>query len=626
MSGQQVATAPTRAQFKSLKDCHSLTEAFSSPEFMERIKASVPSHMKPSRLLRTFVQATSRAPLLLQCSMRSVLGAMLTCSEVGLEPNTPLQHAFLIPFGKYKWNKAKRERELEGYEVQLIFGYPGLLDLSYRSGHLTSVHADVVWKADKFSFAYGTDAHLHHVPSGKHEPEESPLWAYAHANLTRGQSFRAMPWEDVLRIRNASQGFRSALAAKEAAEAKGWRIPASWTEAPWVKHDIPMAQKTAFRNLSKWLPKSVEMSGAIALDEQQDRGVVDFSAVLDHDASYLDGGLPDAGLLTEEEPEHNAGAAFGLRTVTQDGETVDDPPKQDPPKADPPKADPPKAEVKKPEPRKVARNPDRPPPAESKPQETTGLAPVIGNPTFSAWLVNADGEPIDTEDGPAERFNDPVAYARALVNTLDAAFPADRELIRLANEDDANAAAIVSPEAAAILNPPKPDPVPVEEPPFQQDPTPEAEPQHDDPPTEQPWQLAPPVGKEWEAWNEKFGALLQTATTPDKLNLIIELNQETFAAFPPKFRIGAKTLIEGRQNALTTKATPAPPTFGELQTELIAAIDACKTTAEIDSLSKKGEIIRKLAVLKTAAPEMCETVQKHARTRAADLAKGQLGL
>lgn len=314
MSEKQ-SVAPTRSAFRSLRDCKNLGEAFQSAELLDKIKQSSPAHVKPERMLRTFIQATSRTPRLLQCNMRSVLGAMLTCSEVGLEPNTPLQHAFLIPFERTKWNSETRKRESQGFEVQLIFGYPGLLDLAYRSGQVTSVHSDVVWPAEakddkSWSFAYGTDAHLRHVPRGQHEPNDKPVWVYAHASLQHGQAFEVMPWSEVMRIRNGSQGYQSALRAKEAGEkAQRPYVPAAWTEAPWVKHEIAMSRKTAFRNLWKWLPHSVELAGALALDEQQDRATVDFSGVIDGEASIIEGGFTETA-DDQDSGGPDPGAAF----------------------------------------------------------------------------------------------------------------------------------------------------------------------------------------------------------------------------------------------------------------------------------------------------------------------------
>jgi recombination protein RecT len=610
MSGQQL-TAPSRAEFKTLKDCRNLGEAFQSAELMERIKASAPSHVKPQRMLRTFVQATSKAPLLLQCSMRSVLGAMLTCSEVGLEPNTPLQHAFLIPFGKYKWNKQKRERELIGYEVQLIFGYPGLLDLSYRSGQVTSVHADVAYRDEydngRFKFEYGTNAVLSHRPERARPDEEMPMFAYAHASLRSGQAFHVMPWADVLKIRNGSQGFRSALAAKEAAEKNGWKLPGTWTEAPWVKYERKMGGKTVFRSLAAWLPKSVELAGVLALDESQDRGTIDFGSVIDGDASIADGGYQENGPLVEDETDTTA--TFGLRSVANDPET---PPGEEV-KPEPVVVKPPRAAVTKPKtdvPPPAAASPPPPePPEPSQPEVQIGQPPA-----FSAWLVDPDGSPIEGDGFTGERYTDPVEYARAFMRALSSCFPGDVELIRQANIEDAQAAGRISHEAMLIMAP-RP---PIQEPPTDERLPPEPEPEPESQPDAaeaDPLQLAPPATTNkagWDAWNERFGQVLVTVATPDEFNRLIELNEPIYRDFPPKYRLAAKTLLEAKQQALTKKPMPTPQ---EIHDGLMRDIAACKTAVALAALEKNQSVVRHLATLKIAAPELCEAVQKAARAR-----------
>jgi recombination protein RecT len=298
---------PSKHTFKPLKECRTLEEAFNTHEFMERIQASVPQHVQPGRMLRTFVSAVSKTPLLAQVSIRSFLGACLTCSQVGLEPNTPLGHIWLLPFKTKTRNPATGKRDLEIVEVNTIFGYPGLLDLSYRTVKVKSIHADVVWPGDEFSFEYGSDAHLRHRPRG-HKADDRPLYAYMHAALDGGQAFETMPYEDVLAIRNKSQAYRYALAAKEEAASKSWNVPRTWTEAPWVAHEIAMARKTAFRAGSKWLPRSVELAAAIALDEAQDRRTrMDFSTVMDAPTidgtpDYL-GAATDSAMGSDEEAE-----------------------------------------------------------------------------------------------------------------------------------------------------------------------------------------------------------------------------------------------------------------------------------------------------------------------------------
>lgn len=630
------ALAPTRAEFKTLRECKTLAEAFSCSEFLDRIKQSAPAHVKPQRMLRTFVQATSRTPKLLQCNMRSVLGAMLTCSEVGLEPNTLLQHAFLIPFERTKWNPETRKRELISVDVQLIFGYPGLLDLAYRSGHVTSVHADVVWKADTFDFSYGTDAHLRHIPSGRHEPNETPLWAYAHASLTNGQAFEAMPWADVLRIRNQTQGFQAALRAKEQGEkaAKPY-IPASYTETPWVKHQEAMAKKSAFRSLSKWLPKSVELAGALALDEQQDHSTVDFGAVLDGNASINDGGFIEGEPLDGEE-SGDPGAAFGDRreppplwdqidnahadSNTQTETTTRSAPrKAAAKKAAAEQTAPSGAAVNAPaanEATQATGEDPKPPVADPVPAAqapSTAAAPspeaqstqtlASGEMAFSVWLVDGEGAELPDSDGVFEPFTDPVAFARAYVDVRGNLFPIDIEPFEAANADNVEWAMKLHPDAAAIIMPPTPPPPE----PAQQSGSPTLP--LNLPPVDQAF--IPPPAKNTRAdfttYVDRFKALLRAATTSAAIDHLVTVNTPVTerSDFLNSSRLQIKAATEERRKALPAVGGLGgwAATMEQLAVDMIGDIHRLASGSDCDSWAASPAVKTKLLDLSTNDPE-----------------------
>ena len=118
------------------------------------IKKALPSVITPERFTRMVLSALSSNPKLAVCTPQSFLGAMMTAAQLGLEPNTPLGQAYLIP---YK-NKGTDE-------VQFQIGYKGLLDLAYRSGQVSTVQAHTVYENDQFDYQYGLDPKLEHVPA-----------------------------------------------------------------------------------------------------------------------------------------------------------------------------------------------------------------------------------------------------------------------------------------------------------------------------------------------------------------------------------------------------------------------------------------------------------------------------
>ena len=62
------------------------------------IKRALPSVITPERFTRMVLSALSTNPKLAACTPKSFLGAMMRAAQLGLEPNTPLGQAYLIPY------------------------------------------------------------------------------------------------------------------------------------------------------------------------------------------------------------------------------------------------------------------------------------------------------------------------------------------------------------------------------------------------------------------------------------------------------------------------------------------------------------------------------------------------
>lgn len=224
----------------------------------DAIAAMLPRHMGADRLLKVAQIAATTTPALLECEIPSLIKAIGDCAQMGLEPNTPLGHAYLIPFG------AKNKAGQWIKNVQVIVGYRGLIDLARRSGHIVSIAAHEVREKDTFELEYGLEEKLRHVPYLKGD-RGAVIGYYAVAHLKDGgHAFDFMPNSEVLEIRNASQGYKQAIASAE----KYKKTPSH----PWIDHEVEMGKKTAVRRLSKYLPLSIELSAAIAVDEMADQG------------------------------------------------------------------------------------------------------------------------------------------------------------------------------------------------------------------------------------------------------------------------------------------------------------------------------------------------------------------
>lgn len=73
----------------------------------DQIKCALPTNITPERMTRIALTALSKDAKLSQSTPESFIGALLTSAQLGLECNTPLGQAYLIPFYNSKNNVLK---------------------------------------------------------------------------------------------------------------------------------------------------------------------------------------------------------------------------------------------------------------------------------------------------------------------------------------------------------------------------------------------------------------------------------------------------------------------------------------------------------------------------------------
>lgn len=212
----------------------------------KQLEMALPKHMTADRLLRVAMTSIQRTPKLLDCTQTSLLACIMTCAQLGLEPDQFLGQAYLVPF------KDTRKGVLT---CTLIPGYRGYIALARRSGEVQSVSAQVVYSKDHFSLQYGIEERLEHVP---YEPDEKELegrnprgdfrGAYVIFKYKDGSySFDYMNKAEIDRIRKRSK---------------------SSDDGPWVTDYDEMAKKTVIKRHVKLAPLSVEFARAAALEDR----------------------------------------------------------------------------------------------------------------------------------------------------------------------------------------------------------------------------------------------------------------------------------------------------------------------------------------------------------------------
>ena len=111
-----------------------------SPAMQKEMVKVLPKNLSPERMARIALTEYRKNKKLQECAPASFMGALMKCSELGLEPASSLGHAYLVPYGT---------------ECQLIVGYRGFMHLARKSGKIKNMYARVVRDGDFFNYEYG---------------------------------------------------------------------------------------------------------------------------------------------------------------------------------------------------------------------------------------------------------------------------------------------------------------------------------------------------------------------------------------------------------------------------------------------------------------------------------------
>ena len=207
--------------------------------------------MDAERLSRITLTTLRTNPKLLECSIESLLGAVLQSAQLGLEPNL-LSSCYFIP---YKGT------------VSFQIGYRGLIDLATRNGQVINIVPGEVRAGDEFHYEYGRNETLKHIPAPNHQRGEIEYF-YAYANMKNGGfAFHVMHISEVEKIRD-----QYSISYKF-----------DKNNSIWVKHFESMAYKTVIKRLIKYLPISIETQEAVSHDETVRKDITGEAITVDAD-------------------------------------------------------------------------------------------------------------------------------------------------------------------------------------------------------------------------------------------------------------------------------------------------------------------------------------------------------
>ncbi|WP_125141311.1 recombinase RecT [Clostridium transplantifaecale] len=201
------------------------------------IRRALPAVITPERFTRMALSAINNTPELANCTPMSFIAALMNAAQLGVEPNTPLGQAYLIPY--------KNKGTLE---CQFQLGYKGLIDLAYRTGQIQIIQAQAVREFDYFEYQYGLDSRLIHRPGEGDRGEVTYIYG-------------------LFKLTNGGYGFEVSNKADMDAFAAKYAKSFGSKYSPWTDNYEDMAKKTVIKRALKYAPVSSDFQKALSMDE-----------------------------------------------------------------------------------------------------------------------------------------------------------------------------------------------------------------------------------------------------------------------------------------------------------------------------------------------------------------------
>ena len=201
------------------------------------IKKALPEVITPERFTRMALSALNTTPKLRECTQMSFLAALMNAAQLGLEPNTPLGQAYLIPYN----NKGVME-------CQFQIGYKGLIDLSYRNPQMQIISAQAVYDNDVFEYELGLNPKLEHRPALEDRGEVRLFYG-------------------MFKLVNGGYGFEVMSKTAMDAYAREYSKAFDSSFSPWKNNYIGMAKKTVIKQALKYAPLKTDFRKALSNDE-----------------------------------------------------------------------------------------------------------------------------------------------------------------------------------------------------------------------------------------------------------------------------------------------------------------------------------------------------------------------
>lgn len=196
-------------------------------QYKHSIKSALPTHLNSDRFQRIVLSTFNSNKQFENCNPVTFIAAILQCAQLGLEPNTPLGQAYLIPYAD---------------QVQLQLGYQGILELCYRTNKFTNIHAYEVYENDFFDLEYGLSPKVIHKPTIKGDRGEVIGYYACYRLIDGGYGIAYMTKQE---MQTYMQQY-----------AKGCHKSSS----AWQINFDGMAKKTVIKKVLKYAQKTIDLN------------------------------------------------------------------------------------------------------------------------------------------------------------------------------------------------------------------------------------------------------------------------------------------------------------------------------------------------------------------------------
>lgn len=253
--------------------------------FAPEIQRALPAHMKGNidRYTRLALTQFKQNPKLAECDPRSVFGAIIMATQLGLELGV-MGQAWLVPY-----------RNRGFMECQLIPGWLGYMDLLHRHGK-AHAYTGVIYKDQQYEFRDGSVRSLSVLNETNLDDPADITHAYA-IGYIKGVD---QPVMDLWRVEKCHKH-------RDRYNKVGQR---HYSYENWEMY----CRKVVLLQVLKYLPRSVEIATATQLDAAADLGAPGPSIEEALEGTFQ---VLDTGEMTEEERQ----AALAREKAEADGKS-----------------------------------------------------------------------------------------------------------------------------------------------------------------------------------------------------------------------------------------------------------------------------------------------------------------